>query len=885
MYHILYVDDEPGLRDIGKLFLEIDGEFTVDTLPSAINALDLLKSIRFDAIISDYQMPQMDGITFLKTLRAGNDDTPFIIFTGRGREEVVIEALNSGADFYLQKGGEPTAQFAELAHKIRHAISRRQADQTVKKSEQDYRHLIEHANEAIYVVQDGYVRMANPRSAEITGYSEQEILNQPFTLFVHPDDREMLLNRFKMRVNGEEVPSRYPFRLSSKDGTVRWVELSVTTLKWDGCPATLNFLTDITKRKLAEDALRDSEERYHQFFKTTLDSVFITTPDGQWIDFNEALVGVFGCTSREEVFGVPVASFYAHPEDRMIFRTLVERDGSVKEHPIQFRKRDGTVFDALITSVTLKNPGGSLRAFIGTVRDITNRKRTEDALRESEDRYHQFFRTTLDCVFISTPDGQWIDFNEATLKMFGYNSREEIAYVPIISLYVHPEERAAFLGIVERDGYVRERLVQFKRRDGTVFDSLVTIVPRKNPDGSLKEFIGTIRDITEQKLSEDALRDSEERYRLFFKTAQDSVFITTPDGHFIDFNDHLMERQGYTSREEVLALNSASIYAHPEERAAFLDLVKRTGHVKEYSLSFRKRDGTVFETLISIVPQKNPDGSVKSYIGTIRSVTERKRIEKELRESEERYRLIFESFEDLYYQTDTSGIITILSPSLYRLTGYSPEELIGKPVTTIYVNPESRKDLLDEIVKNGFVRDYEVLLRKRDGIRTPASLSANRIYNADGTPAGVAGILRDISRRKKAEVALRESEEKFRSLVEYALEGILILDLQGTVLFANTAAARTIGSESCTGLIGRNVMEFIAPESREDVMRDFAEVARGHDAYLAHYSILSAKGEKIPVESIGKIITYEGKPADLISIRKFPGDGKFPKKSSPDSPS
>jgi PAS domain S-box-containing protein len=622
MYHILYVDDEPGLRDIGKLFLEIDGEFTVDTLPSALTALDHLKSVHFDAIISDYQMPGMDGITFLKALRAGGDDTPFIIFTGRGREEVVIEALNSGADFYLQKGGEPTAQFAELAHKIRHAISRKQADQAVKKSEQDYRHLIEHANEAIFVVQDGYLRMVNPRSTEISGYSEQELLNQPFTIFVHPEDCDIMLDRFRRRINGEEVPSRYLFRLYRKDKTVRWAELSVVTLSWDGLPATLNFLTDITERKFAEDALRDSEDRY----------------------------------------------------------------------------------------------------------------------------------------------------------------------------------------------------------------------------------------------------------RLFFKTAQDSVFITTPDGHFIDFNDHLMERLGYTSREEVLALNISSFYEHPEEREAFLDLVKRTGYVKEYPLSFRKRDGTVFETLISIVPQKNPDGSVKTYIGTIRSVTERERIEKALRESEERYRRIFESFEDLYYQTDINGIVTILSPSLKRLTGYSEEELIGKPVTNIYVKPETRTALLDEIAKNEYVRDYEVMLRKRDGTQAQVSMSANRIYNADGTPAGVAGILRDITRRKQVEDALRESEEKFRSLVEYALEGILILDLQGTVLFANTAAARTIGSETCTGLIGRNVMEFIAPESREDVMRDFAEVTRGHDAYLAHYYLLSAKGEKIPVESIGKIITFEGKPADFISIRKFSGD-------------
>jgi len=124
---VLYVDDEPGLLEIGKLFLEKEGEFAVDTLTSAREALDQLNTERYDAIISDYQMPEMDGITFLKQLKASGDATPFIIFTGRGREEVVIEALNEGADFYIQKGGEPKAQFVELANKIRYAVSRRRS--------------------------------------------------------------------------------------------------------------------------------------------------------------------------------------------------------------------------------------------------------------------------------------------------------------------------------------------------------------------------------------------------------------------------------------------------------------------------------------------------------------------------------------------------------------------------------------------------------------------------------------------------------------------------------------------------------------------------------------------------------------------------------------
>jgi CheY-like chemotaxis protein len=131
MLSVLYVDDESMLLEIGKLFLERSGTLRVDTLESAQIALAKIRTTRYDAIISDYQMPEMDGITFLKAVRAEHPSLPFIIFTGRGREEVVIEALNNGADHYLQKGGDPKSQFAELKHNIERSVERKRAHDAI----------------------------------------------------------------------------------------------------------------------------------------------------------------------------------------------------------------------------------------------------------------------------------------------------------------------------------------------------------------------------------------------------------------------------------------------------------------------------------------------------------------------------------------------------------------------------------------------------------------------------------------------------------------------------------------------------------------------------------------------------------------------------------
>src|SRR5512133_1855792 len=194
---ILYVDDEAELLNLGKEFLEKDGEFSLDTAASAGEARALMASGNYDAIISDYQMPGEDGITFLKSVRSSYTDIPFILFTGRGREEVVIEAINNGVDFYIQKGGDARAQFAELAHKIRHAVTRHKdaarrkiAEDALRESEAKFSRLfqsspviqalVDIANNSFADVNDAFVRS--------TGYSRKEVIGKsPESLGIYVD--------------------------------------------------------------------------------------------------------------------------------------------------------------------------------------------------------------------------------------------------------------------------------------------------------------------------------------------------------------------------------------------------------------------------------------------------------------------------------------------------------------------------------------------------------------------------------------------------------------------------------------------------------------------------------------------------------------------------
>ena len=179
MISVLFVDDEPALLEITRLYLEKNGSMTVETCRSALEALGILKNRKFDVIVSDYEMPLMDGIMFLKILRAEKNDTPFLIFTGKGREHVVIEALNNGADFYLQKGGDPKTQFAELTHMIEQAVQRRDAEENLKASEKLLVEIINFLPDATFAIDnEGRVISWNKAMEELSGVKSETMMGK-----------------------------------------------------------------------------------------------------------------------------------------------------------------------------------------------------------------------------------------------------------------------------------------------------------------------------------------------------------------------------------------------------------------------------------------------------------------------------------------------------------------------------------------------------------------------------------------------------------------------------------------------------------------------------------------------------------------------------------
>ena len=252
---VLYVDDEPALLDLGKIFLENSGRFTVDTSTSAQESLNSPALLSYDVIVSDYQMPGMNGIAFLKDVRKRSTGLPFILFTGRGREEVVIEAINNGADFYLQKGGDPGAQFAELAHKMRQAVSRR-------KSEREITSIFRAVPVGVAVVENRVLTRVNERLCTMTGYPREELEGRNTRFLYLNDEDYAAVGNMRDQAYREGVPDDIEIPWQRKDGTIIFVHITAAAIDRSNPIASMTYSAlDITREKRDRDELRAAYEQ------------------------------------------------------------------------------------------------------------------------------------------------------------------------------------------------------------------------------------------------------------------------------------------------------------------------------------------------------------------------------------------------------------------------------------------------------------------------------------------------------------------------------------------------------------------------------------------------------------------------------------------------
>jgi PAS domain S-box-containing protein len=423
---------------------------------------------------------------------------------------------------------------------------------------------------------------------------------------------------------------------------------------------------------------------------------------------------------------------------------------------------------------------------------------------------------------------------------------------------------AAFLQAVSEKGMNHFEWLQ-QRKDGSTFPADV-LLSAFELEGK-QVFLSSIRDISERRKLEDELQ----LLKISVDRSSDEVFWMDFNGSILYVNDAACRVTGY-SRDELCSMKLIELDPDfPPEvwGESVADLRQRK--TQFITTRHRCKNGTIIDVEIVTV-YVNKDNREYSF-AFVRDITERKRTEQVLAESEEKYRRIFDTFVDIYYETDINGIIQVLSPSVSAIGGWDPEELIGKPVVDLYCSPPDRQELLEKLKTNPIVLGFETSLKKRDGSATPASVNARVRFGQDGIPIGVVGSIRDITDAVKIRKALQASEEMYRRILENMQDAYLQVDPDGNITMANPSAARICGYDTSDQMIGIPIAShYLNPDKRQEMIKklevsgklsDVTEQWKRRDGttFWASLNIQFIKGED------GSIIGTEGILRD-ITIRK-----------------
>jgi len=498
------------------------------------------------------------------------------------------------------------------------------------------------------------------------------------------------------------------------------------------------------------------------------------------------------------------------------------------------------------------------------VRDITDHA-TERALRRTEERYRQLFDSMADICFVIDREWRYVAANQAASRVTHLNQQ---AFIGKTVMEVIPESDLERIISPYRSAVESGQPRHFEAERPLLPDAIpgqFEMVVYPISDG----IMCIAHDITARVRAEEALRQSEARYHTIFEESREAIFIAALDGQIVDFNQAAIDLFGLT-RQEASATSVVDLYVNPQDRENFVRAVTEIGAIRDYPIRLRHKNGTEMDCQISAAIWRGPDGSIKGYQGHVRDITAQHRADEALRESEARFRAVFEGTTLGIAVLDLSGRPLMVNPALQSILEYDDNELRGLTLHEL-IHPQDLGRGWQRFTElaQGRRESYQVEERyvTRSGSAVWVNVTTSVVWDDQATPLYAIAIVEDIRERRSAEQALRESEERYRRLVELSPEPLAV-HIAGKLVYLNAACVRILGAETADELMGRGVMDFVHPDYRGVVSERIKQVQEsGEDAPLIQEKFVRLDGKVIDVEVVSIPITYHGQAGSQVIFR------------------
>jgi PAS domain S-box-containing protein len=583
-------------------------------------------------------------------------------------------------------------------------------------------------------------------------------------------------------------------------------------------PASENQVEKLT------EAIARSQHNYRELIDNLDQALFTLSLKGEVRVANLRLSEILG-TSFQELIGRPLADFVESPTMAEAQRALPDLlksgvwSGTI---PVWLKKdKLPRYFDCWLQAAV----EDGVTSIIGWARDITRQQ-------ESEIRFKELFESFREGILVAAPGGQLLDANPALVRILGYASKEELQARNFREMYADPADRDALIRDLEAKGSMQDREIVMRRKDGTHIHCLASGIAIRDASGRAFRFQGTLIDITERREMEKRLHQEQSFIRRMVASFPDLIGVLDREERFIYISDHVEKVLGFPASQYVGRVFGAPV--GEEDKARLHDMFQRIvrGELSQGQIEFRSphADGSWRDLLLMARPFFDEDGKINGLVTSARDITERKRMEQALRESEERVRLMVEGVVDYaIFMLDTDGRVASWSRGAERIKGYQANEIIGKHFSVFYLPEDIQRGKpareLEIATAEGQSLDEGWRLR-RDGSRFLANTVTTAVRDQEGTLRGFSKITRDVTARHEMERKLQQEQEFARRLIECFPDLIIVIGSDGHYKFVSERVKDVLGV-SPEEYVGKSIGQRVGPEDGLKLTQMFQDLVSG----------------------------------------------------------
>jgi len=756
----------------------------------------------------------------------------------------------------------------------------RKNENLLQESEEKFRYVFDNSPVGMSLTfLDGRVN-TNQALNKMLGYSKTEMRSKKWQDITYPDDIKLTETNISSLKAGKQKIAKFVKRFLHKNGSLVWVELT-SFLRRDetGRPLYLiSVLVDITKRKQNEQKLQESEKKFAAAFHASPNLMVITQiVDGKILEVNEGYTRLLGY-SRAESIGMTTTelSIWANPTDRAVFTASLKKTGRVNNFETKLRCKDGTIVSVIDSARIIKFSDKT--CLLSVAYDITDRKKIEDRLKESEKKYSSIVEKTSDAIQILSPQGDVVFVNKSWLKILGYTKEEALkknVFRDLIDPEMLTECQAKFARLFKGKSLVNFETTFLNRKGVKVF-FVGNVVPKIEGE-KVVSINCVLHDVTKEKVTEKRLSNNEKRYRITAEKTGQLIYEYRVKTGEIFWAGAIKKNTGYSEKEFAQTdIKKWSEMIHPDDRKRVnSELTEALKKVNKFETQYRfqKKDGGYIDIKDHGIFVKSDKNIITMY-GSMEDITKKKVIEEKIKSNEELIRNLNNNLSSvMVYQLirlkDGSRKFTYLSETVRKFYGISPTQ--AQKNSKLIYNRVFSDD--QERIRKAEEAAYRKMSTFEIEARIVCPGKQIRWFRFISTPTklknGVTrwdGVQIDISERVRIINELKESEKKYFNLVENSNDGVLVIQ-DGKIKLLNEQMA-IMGDLERDKAVNLKFLDFVAPESKKMVIDKYLKrIAGFKEDPRYEFDIISSKGKRVSIEVNSSLIDYDSRPAVMAIVR------------------